>query len=429
MEDMREGVTFIDLPDRKGKIRKTSSTDYGKVAKALGEIISAGISVSLIDINKSKFGFEPDAENNQILFGLKSLARVGDDIINKIIENRPYVSPKDFVNKVNPSKTVMISLIKSGAFDTMMDRKFVMAWYLWEKCDKKKNLTLQNMPGLIKYDMIPMDTEERLQAMRVYEFNRYLKSVCKIPNDKIYFHIDQRAIDFLIEFGYESLIFDDKINMKDWDKKYQKWMDVFRSWIAADKDNILKSLNSKIFKEEWDKYATGNLSSWEMETMCFYYHEHELANINYQKYGFSDFYKLPEEPVIDRSFMKGEKVINLYKLSYIYGTCIAKNKIKGSVTLLTPSGVVNVKFRKEHFALFDKRISEKQPDGTKKVKEHSWFERGSMIVVQGMRQGDNFIVKKYNNGTHQLYKIDEILENGNLKLRTERYKGEEEDDE
>ena len=44
----------------------------------------------------------------------------------------------------------MISLIKSGAFDTMEDRKFVMAWYIWETCDKKKRITLQNMNEFVE---------------------------------------------------------------------------------------------------------------------------------------------------------------------------------------------------------------------------------------------------------------------------------------
>ena len=43
----------------------------------------------------------------------------------------------------------------------------------------------------------------------------------------------------------------------------------------------------------------------------------------------------------------------------------------------------------------------------------------------GIRQGDDFITKKYasSNG-HQLYKIDSITANNELVLKTERYKGE-----
>ena len=75
-------------------------------------------------------------------------------LVEKIIENRPYVSPRDFLNKVQLNKQAMISLIKGGAFDNMMDRKECMAWYIWETCDKKSRITLQNMNGLMKYGFI-----------------------------------------------------------------------------------------------------------------------------------------------------------------------------------------------------------------------------------------------------------------------------------
>ena len=410
------------MPDRSAKIRRTSSTDYGKMAKALGEIISANIKVGLVDINKSDYGFKPDIENNQILFGMKALLNVSDDTVKTIIENRPYESPRDFLNKAKPKKQAMISLIKSGAFDSMMDRKECMVWYLWETCDKKKRLTLQNLPGLIKYGLLPEDSERKIKARKVYEFNRYLKAVCKIDSTK--YKLDERAIDFLQSMEYDDLIHDDFIlPAKEWDKKYQAWMDVFRNWIASDKEGILNNLNTRIFSEAWEKYAKGSISAWEMEAMCFYYHEHELSHINDARYGFADFFKLPQQPVVEREFEKSGKIIKLFKLEKICGTCIAKNKTKSTVTLLTTTGVVNVKFRKEYFSLFDKQISERQADGTKKVKERSWFNRGNMIIVMGIRQGDDFIVKKYSSSSgHQLYRIDEVTKDGELILQSERYK-------
>ena len=434
-QDLSEGVTFQDLPDRSGKIRKTASTDYGKVAKAIGDIQAAGIKMSLVDINKSKFGFAPDVENNQILFGLKGLLNVGDDVVDAIIENRPYHSPKDFLLRVKPTKQAMISLIKGGAFDTMMDRKMLMAWYIWETCDKKKRITLQNMSGLMKYNLLPEATEEQIMARRVFEFNRYLKAITKAdkyayPN---LYSLDERAIAFLHELDCDDIMETDNlawfVKVKAWDKIYQNWMNIFRSWIADNKDQILSDLNTAIFKEDWDKYASGNLSSWEMEVLCFYYHEHELNHVNRGKYGFVNFYNLPEEPMIDRSFVKGDKTIHIYQLQKICGTCIAKNKTKSTVTLLTPDGVVEVKFRKEYFSLFDKQISERGLDGVKHVVEKSWFNRGSMIVVMGVRNGDNFVSKKYaSSGGHQLYKIDKIEDNGDLILRNARYQGDAEEE-
>ena len=410
-------------------------TDYGKIAKAIGDITNAGIKVSLANINKSNFGFAPDVENNQILFGLKGMLNVGDDVVAAIIANRPYKSPKDFLQRVKPSKQAMISLIKGGAFDEMEDRKFVMAWYLWETCDKKSRITLQNMGGLIKHGLLPEKTEEQIMARRVYEFNRYLKAITKADKYgyKDMYSLDSRAIEFLYEIDCEHLTTTDNIShfirVKDWDNVYQKYMDVFRKWIASDKEEILKALNTEIFMEDWNKYAKGNISSWEMEVLCFYYHEHELAHINVDKYGFVDFHALPEDPIIEKTFQKNGKNINIFHLNRICGTCIAKNKTKSTVTILTPTGVVNVKFRKEYFAMFDKQISERGDDGVKHVVEKSWFNRGNMIVVTGIRSGDDFISKKYaSTGGHQLYKIDEVLENGDLVLKDCRYQGGVEED-
>lgn len=39
--------------------------------------MSRGIKVSLVDINKSSYSFEPDVENNEILFGMKALSNIG----------------------------------------------------------------------------------------------------------------------------------------------------------------------------------------------------------------------------------------------------------------------------------------------------------------------------------------------------------------
>ena len=422
-EDFTE-YEYEDAEDKKTKKKKRRSNNYDKIATAIGKMRASGINVTPPDINTSQYTFYPDADNNRILFGLRGLLNVGDDVIETTIANRPYISPKDYIKKTNPKKNSMISLIKAGAFDSMMDRKLCMAWYLWEVCDKKTRITLQNMASLIKYNLLPEANEEQIMARRIYEFNRYLKAICKETADT--YKLDDRAINFLIEIEQNDLITSDfKMNASRWDKVYQSWMNVFRNWITENKDSILNNLNQAIFLEEWNKYAYGNISSWEMEVMCFYYHNHELENINNEKYGIVNFFDLPEEPTIDKIYNKGDKQITLFKLTKICGTCIAKDKAKGTATVLTTNGVVTVKFRKEHFSMFDKQISERKEDGGKKVIEKSWFNRGSMIMVQGIRSGDQFIAKKYANSglPHQLYHIDAYYDNGDLLLRSERYQG------
>lgn len=411
--------------------KKTRSTAYDKIATAIGKMKQTGIKVELPDINNSLYTFTPEVNNNRILYGLSGIVGVGEEVIKTTIENRPYTSIKDYYFRVKPNKSAMISLIKGGAFDQMVDRKFAMAWYLWEVCDKKENLTLQNMASILKYDMLPQ-TEDFDIVKRIYEFNRYLKATRKY--DSKFYSLDLRSINFLIELQHEDLIQNIDGNyfleMKAWDKVYQQEMNLIRNWINSDKKENLQKLNDKIFQEEWEKYALGTLSAWEMEALCFYHHEHELAHIDKNLYGISNFFLLPEDPIVDNVYKRGGKNITLFKLTKICGTCIAKNKNKGQVSLLTNEGVVTVKFRKEYFSMFDRQISQIQPDGKKKVVERSWFNKGSKILVQGMRSGDNFIAKKYNSkGTsHQLYKIDSIDENGKITLRNTRAQGEAEED-
>ena len=403
------------------------TTNYGKIAKAIGDIKSAGIDVSTADINHSEFGFTPDIGEGKILYGLKGLLNVGDDVIQEIISKRPFVSFYDFLSKVKCGKQATISLIKGGAFDRFGERKRIMAEYLWLNCDKKKRITLQNMNGLIQRNLLPHSLDNQRAC---FEFNRYLKNVLKSENG--YYILDDRALSYLDKNYSLNLEVQGNayaLSQKQWNTIYQMEMDKVRTWMNENQQEALYQLNKMIFKEEWDKYAKGNYSAWEMEALCFYYHEHELKNVNRARYGISNFFDLPEEPIVEKTFKRGGVDIPIYRLNRICGTCIAKNRTKGTVTLLTPDGAVEVKFRNEYFSLFDKQISARGADGVKHVIEKSWFNRGSMILVMGIRRGDDFIPKKYaSTSGHQLYKIEEILHNGSLKLRSERAVGEAEDE-
>ena len=395
--------------------KKESATDYSKLAKALGEIIGAGINVSLIDINKSSYGFEPDIDNNQILFGMKALSNVGAPIIEKIIENRPYNNFKEFLRKCPLNKTAMISLIKSGAFDKLEDsvaqkmniepRKLIMAYYLSIASEPKAKLTLQNFNGLIEKGLIPKELD--------FEKNTFiLNKILKKNKIKEYYNVTPANIDInkLIEyFGdiFEVINNQYLVNQKTWDKVYKNVMDKARDWLKQNQNEVLNQYNTILFKETWNKYASGTISAWEMEALCFYYHDHELQNIDTAKYGVIDFSNLSTNPVIDRTFKRNGKEIPLYKLTRIAGTVISKNDARHSIALLTTSGVVNVKFTKDYYALYGRQLSQMQPDGTKKVMEKGWFVRGTKLLITGYRRDDTFVSKNYksNGGGHQLYKI------------------------
>jgi DNA polymerase-3 subunit alpha len=147
-----------------------------------------------------------------------------------------------------------------------------------------------------------------------------------------------------------------------------------------------------------------------MEAVCFYYHDHELANVNTQKYGISNFFRLPAQPEAEYYFKRNGKDIPIWRTHKIIGTVLCKNDNKATVTLLTTSGVVTVKMTKDHYAMYKKQISEKNEDGTKSIVEKGWFKRGNMLMFTGFRRDDQFVVKTYKHTpTHSVYKIE--LEN------------------
>ena len=150
--------------------------------------------------------------------------------------------------------------------------------------------------------------------------------------------------------------------------------------------------------------------------MSFYYTEHELAHVDYKKYNISSFRKLSRSPIKEAS---GRWFRN--KTYSIIGTVIGKNKVKGSIDLLTPEGdVVLVKMYKSEFSYWDRQISERQPDGSKKVSEKSWFQRGNKIFLHGYRRDDQFIPKTYSDSLYP--KLALIVEDseGEFKLQSER---------
>lgn len=422
-EDNEEDEDYIYADrDRSGK-KKERISNYAKIAKAIGEITSRGIDVSLVNINTSDYGFKPDVANNRILYGLKALSNINAETIEKIKSGRPYLGIKDFMIRCPLNKTAMINLIKGGAFDEVENilegRKQIMTYYISQICEPKKKLTLQNFNGLITHGLIPKELEVQI---RVYNFTKYIKANLKV---KDLFKLNDICIQFLEKFIPEVLDHVQTINgnmfieQKYWEKIYQSHMDVARAWLKEHHDEVLEEYNMMLFKEMWNKYALGTLSTWEMDALCFYHGEHELQNVNMIKYNIVDFNNLVSNEV-DYVFKKGGKQIPIYKLYRIMGTVIAKDNTKHTVTLLTTTGVVTVKFTRDYFAMFQKQISEVQPDGTKKVIETGWFKRGKKLMITGFRRDDQFVAKTYAATVgHQLYLITDVI-GSDIKLQHER---------
>ena len=419
---------------------KEKNADYAKIAKALGEIIGHGIKVSLVDINNSDYSFKPDVANHQILFGLKALSGVNTEMIEQIKAGRPYKNIKDFMNRVKIKKPAMISLIKGGAFDNYTEdfgagepRYLNMIYYLSKVSEPKTKLNLQNLNGLIQRGLLPKELEFE---QTVYHFHKHInqfKFVDKNTNITYLKLYPEQAYNFYIassdvceDFNTDYIEVIDGcpvIQQEIWKKKvYDAVMLNVKVWLQDHQAETLNAFNYLLFKEEWDKYAKKqNLSAWEMEALCFYYHDHELKDLDNNKYGVVNFFDYPTEPLVDKFFKRGGREIPLYQLYRIAGTVISKNDARHSISLLTNNGVVPVKFTRDMYAMYKRQLSEVQSDGTKKVTEKGWFTRGTMLLINGFRRDDMFVAKRYSSTTgHTLYKIVEINKDGSVVLENER---------
>jgi DNA polymerase-3 subunit alpha len=188
--------------------------------------------------------------------------------------------------------------------------------------------------------------------------------------------------------------------------------------------DVINSYNKKIcdnyIEENWNKYCTGNISSWEMDSLSFYYHEHELSNINKTRYNITNFTDMPEQPIVEGEYIKKGRVFSKYRLYKIVGTVLDRDKNKHIVTLLTPNGVVGVKFYSGSFIHYDKTVSTVN-DGKKEIVDKSWFTRGTKLIISGIRREDRFIPKKYFDSiyNHTVCLIEDV-QGEDLVLKLER---------
>ena len=61
---------------------------------------------------------------------MSGLTRVGEGLIQTIMEGRPYESVEDFEKKVKTNVLQMLSLLKAGAFDSFGERTELVENYI-----------------------------------------------------------------------------------------------------------------------------------------------------------------------------------------------------------------------------------------------------------------------------------------------------------
>lgn len=407
--------------------KKNKSTNYGKVAAAIGMMQQHRVKIGLPNINKAAFGFKPDFDTREIIYGLKGLVGIGDELATTIVENRPYKTFDDFIERMFKTglvkKSHMLQLTKAGCFDSFGSRDEIMKQFISAIYDHKDKLNMQNFNKLVENNLIPSEYDT---YKRLYKFRKYVtKSVFKTENKNKLYLLDKITTDFYYDnFSSDGIVEHHNnypvISEKAFKKEYDKKMEGIKEWLSS--PETLKMVNDKLFELEWESNASGTISKWEMDSLSFYYNEHELTHIDKDKYGIEDFNSLSEDPVIAKYYTKNNQQRPIFKLSLIAGTVLDRNKNKHTVTLLTTEGVITVKYYDGQFAHYNKQVSRTKPDGKKEILEKSWFTRGNKLIIQGYRRGSQFKAHKYfdSNTKHTTMLITKVHEDGTLSTNIER---------
>lgn len=405
---------------------KGKTTQYGKIASAIGNLKSYGVNIELPLINNAKFGFTPDLEGDRIIFGLKGINSIGDDIAHAIISNRPYNSFEDFHERMYLAKTIqkshMLQLIKGGAFNEFGSPSDIMKQFIVKEVDVKDKLNGQNLPRIITLGLL--DTPELKHYQDYFNFRKHvMKSVHQViekPKDKIYVLDSYSQVFFENNFSSDSVVGEhnnkilvsDKLLKKEYDNKMLPLTELYTD------SEFIRRFNQMQFMEIWNSLASGTKEDWEMESVSFYSDKHRLSNVDYTRYGISDFNSLPETPIVKEEFEWRGRTMRNYELFTIIGTVLDKNTNNHSITILTPEGVVTAKTYSGSFSHYNKQIS-RLNGGKKEVLEKSWFTRGNLLMLTGYRRGDQFVLKAPK-GQHTINLITEVREDGSLGLQSER---------
>lgn len=441
-----------------GILEDNGTTNYGKVSTAIGAMQKDNITITPPLINQADNRFKPDADNNRIIYGFQAARGLGSKVINEILAKRPYKSFADFLAKVDRSiatDSKIVQLIKAGAFDEFDDKQAIMNEFLNTLLKPVEKLGLGQLNNAKEMNIIneksPVFLNARMPAYKNYIFsdNFLYKEVVledkKIPKSGFHdrlFKLDAQAQEFFKEHYSEDSVEDcvgdtyiisEKKFLKEWRTRYigplVEWMNT---------PEVIEEYNKGLYQQLVDQYVKTNALHWEVEALGYYPKEHELNYVNLSEYGVVDYFSIPDQPepysyyprwVKDENGKSVQRFFPRYTISRIGGTVVDFDSMRNTVSLLTPTGVVQVKFNIGQYQFYNRRLSTQDEKGKKTVIDENWFKRNTVLLVAGYKQGDYFRAHRYSDSIYQhtVTKVNGYdIVNGvyNLILQNERPSGE-----
>lgn len=365
--------------------KEQKQVDYGKIAKAISNLPKG--TVAPPDVNRSdlKFTIDKTGDKNRILFGLYALSGISSKEIQAIVDNRPYNSFKSFV-KANTdaiSQKKMVLLIKSGMFRSFCeDTRQNMIAYVKYVVPKKEKLTTVALSKIDNY--VP---EQYQKYTKLYQVKKALKSGLKVDSTLAQYFVNNVPLEYDLEDG--KIV----VDQKEFNKYFNKEITPLKDWLRTKEalDIEVRVRRNKFWREN----CSQTVENWFFETLNYYPYEHFLTKTNLGTlFDFKSFNELPAVP--QAKTLVGKKKYKIYETYEIAGSVVAKNNVKKTIDLLTPDGLAICKLGDDLFAKYNKVIKNDN------IKESSWFERGTNLILLGTRIGNEFRVKRVKDATSVL---------------------------
>lgn len=403
-----EGIIDLAEIDEADK-RDQSKVDVSKIILAVNRFKDI-CTITPPDINRSKLGFMPNVDKNEIMYGLKGITLITAPVIQEIMEHRPYTSLTDFVSKVNKrivNRAKIVNLIKAGCFNEVEGRsvKEILRDYILSTCDQKGRLTMQNANMLIDFGLLPDELADEQKGFKV------TKELRKYRDDSEMYYILGDTVDRDYVMGHNMTIeaiqlpngrVVEAIDSGRWDGLvYEGIKAKTTRYIKAHEAELLERLNHKLFQDDWDKYAAGDEAQWELDSLNYYKTRSPLWNIMHQIPVETNLLSEIHEGEVDGWFnIKGKRIPKMH-LYTVVGTVLNKNTTKGMVTVQTVDGILLLKLYKGLFSFY-----------ANETNGPSFFEKGTHLLITGVSRGSMFIPKVYKNSNRKsLVKINILPDN------------------
>lgn len=163
----------------------------GKINKIILDARQFDVTILPPNINNSEMNFS--ITDGKILFGLSAISGIGNTLAETIINERhangKFKNLEDFIERVQPTKAQVISLVKSGAIPTKNKKQFLIK-YFKSQYEEKEYKPVSSLPTkmqlLTNWDI---DTSEYMIGRKVDK-----ERVLTIYNDKrkVQFEAEQK---------------------------------------------------------------------------------------------------------------------------------------------------------------------------------------------------------------------------------------------